>query len=156
MVAPLHLLFGDRPSRGAHAGLLFRPSVGDSLMPELHVELRELLASWEPHDVRLKLSVTRSFALALDRVCADLRLTKSLVLREAVRRGLPALVNDVVYLRSQGYRSPAHLAGRLALTGRRGPKGEGLVSARWSERPGDDAPAPVPEPVVPDPLVDED
>ena len=114
--------------------------------------LADLLAAWEPHDVRLKLSVTRSFAVALERVCADLRVSKSLVLREAVRRGLPALVNDVVYLRSQGYRSGAHLSGRLALTGRRGPKGEGSVSARWSERPGDVSP----EPVVPDPLVDED
>ena len=75
------------------------------------VPLADLLAAWEPHDVRLKLSVTRSFAVALERVCADLRLSKSLVLREAVRRGLPALVNDVVYLRSQGYRSGAHLAG---------------------------------------------
>ena len=116
------------------------------------VDLEELLALWEPHDVRLKLSVTRSFALALDRVCADLKLSRSLVLREAVRRGLPALVHDVVYLRSQGYRSGAHLSGRLALTGRRGPKGEGSVSARWSERPGDVSP----EPVVPDPVVDED
>ena len=104
------------------------------------VPLAELLASWEPHDVRLKLSVTRSFALALERVCADQRLSKSLVLREAVRRGLPALVNDITYLRSQGYRSGAHLSGRLALTGRRGPKGEGSVSARWSERPGDVSP----------------
>ena len=116
------------------------------------VSLADLLASWEPHDVRLKLSVTRSFALALERVCADLRLSKSLVLREAVRRGLPALVNDVTYLRSQGYRSSAHLAGQLALTGRRGPKGEGSVSARWSERPGDV----LAEPVVPEPVVDEE
>ena len=38
------------------------------------------------------------------------------------------------------------------MTGRRGPKGEGSVSARWSERPGDVSP----EPVVPDPLVDEE
>ena len=98
------------------------------------------------------MSVTRSFALALERVCADLRLSKSLVLREAVRRGLPALVNDITYLRSQGYRSSAHLAGRLALTGRRGPKGEGSVSARWSEQPGDV----LEEPVVPGPVVDEE
>ena len=116
------------------------------------VDLSELLASWEPHDVRLKLSVTRSFAIALEQVCAELRLSKSLVLREAVRRGLPALVNDVTYLRSQGYRSAAHLAGRLALTGRRGPKGEGAVAARWSERPGDV----VTGPVVAPPLVDEE
>ena len=116
------------------------------------VDLKELLAAWEPHEVRLKLSVTRSYALALERVCADLRVSKSLLLREAVRRGLPALVNDIAYLRSQGYRSSAHLAGRLAYAGRRGPKGEGSVSARWSERPGD-----VPEePVVPVPVVDED
>ena len=95
---------------------------------------------------------TRSFALALEEVCADLRLSKSLVLREAVRRGLPALVNDVVYLRSQGYRSGAHLTGRFALTGRRGPKGEGAVAARWSERPGDVST----EPVIAPPLVEED
>ena len=116
------------------------------------MDLEDLLASWEPHDVRLKLSVTRSFAIALEQVCADLRLSKSLVLREAVRRGLPALVNDVLYLRSQGYRSGAHLTGRLALTGRRGPKGEGAVAARWSERPGD-VPA---EPVIAPPLVEDD
>ena len=116
------------------------------------MDIKDLLAAWEPHSVRLKFSATRSFALALDQVCADLRLAKSLVLREAVRRGLPALVNDIEYLRSQGFRSSAHLAGRLALTGRRGPKGEGSVSARWSERPGDV----VVEPVVPVPVVDED
>lgn len=115
-------------------------------------ELAALRMSWEPLDTKLKLSVTRSFALALDEVCADLRLSKSLVLREAVRRGLPALVNDIAYLRSEGYRSPAHLAGRLALTGRRGPQGEGVVTARWSERPGDV----LQEPVVPGPVVDED
>ena len=118
----------------------------------LLMDTDEPLASWEPHDHRLKLSVTRSFALALDQVCLDLRLSKSLVLREAVRRGLPALVNDIAYLRSQGFRSAAHLAGRLALTGRRGPKGEGAVSVRWSERPGDV----LEEPAIPDPLVDED
>ncbi len=87
------------------------------------VDLEELLALWEPHDVRLKLSVTRSFALALDRVCADLKLSRSLVLREAVRRGLPALVNDVVYLRSQGYRSGAHLSGTLGFDWEAWPEG---------------------------------
>ena len=68
----------------------------------MSVDLADLLAAWEPHDVRLKLSVTRSFAVALERVCVDLRLSKSLVLREAVRRGLPALVNDVGLLAVSG------------------------------------------------------
>ena len=91
----------------------------------MSVDLEDLLAAWEPHDVRLKLSVTRSFAVALDRVCADLRLSKSLVLREAVRRGLPALVNDVVYLRSQGV--PVGCASRGAL---------GVDWAAWTEGGG--------------------
>ena len=55
----------------------------------------------------LKLSVTRSIRA---RVGSGLRwifgCRSRSCLREAVRRGLPALVNDVVYLRSQGYRSP--------------------------------------------------
>ena len=113
---------------------------------DVDVDLAEILAKWEPHDVRLKLSVTRSFAIALEQVCADLRLSKSLVLREAVRRGLPALVNDVVYLRSQGYRSGAHLTGRLALTGKAWTKGRGRSrpagrSARATCRRSGDAPA---------------
>ena len=56
------------------------------------VKQREVDPSWEPNDITLTLYVTRSFGLALDQVAAKLRLSKSLLLREAVRRGLPELV----------------------------------------------------------------
>ena len=107
---------------------------------------------WVPLEVVLKFKVGREFALAVDQLAAELRLTKSAVLRESVRRGLPALINDVRILRQEGYTNPAHVAGRLALSGRRGDKGEGPVSARWLKTPGD-----VPtEPVVPAPEMDPD
>lgn len=101
----------------------------------------------------VKFSAPREFSIALDQVCADLRLSKSLVLREAVRRGLPALVNDVRFLRASGFRSSATLAGELALHGRRGDRDESVVSARWLETPDS---RPVAEPVIPCPEVDED
>ena len=107
---------------------------------------------WEPHDVTLRVYVTRRFSLALERVAADLRLSKSLLVREAVRRGLPALVNDVQYLRSQGYRPSAHLAGSSAASARRGSFSDPGVSARWSKLPGDFSE----EPRVPPPVVDDD
>ena len=92
---------------------------------------------WQPNSVVLKVYVTRNYAVAVDRVAAELRLSKSLLLREAVRRGLPALVNDVALLRSKGFRPAAHLEGMVAGSGRRGVVGEGTVSARWSKVPGD-------------------
>ena len=77
----------------------------------------------EPHSVVLKVYVTRTYAAAVDRVAAELRLSKSLLLREAVRRGLPALVNDVALLRSKGFRPAAHLEGMVA--------GSGTSRCRW-------------------------
>ena len=100
------------------------------------VKQREVDPSWEPNDITLTLYVTRSFGLALDQVAAKLRLSKSLLLREAVRRGLPELVNDVEHLRGLGFRPAAHLAGLVARRGRRGAVGEGAVTARWSKVPG--------------------
>ena len=113
---------------------------------------REVDPDWEPNSVLLKLYVTQSYALGVESVAADLRLSKSLLLREAVRRGLPALVNDVALLRSRGFRPAAHLAGMAAVSGRRGGSGEGAVTARWSKVPGSVAD----EAVVPAPVVDED
>ena len=87
--------------------------------------------------ILLKVYVPRSYAIAVDQVAAELRLSKSLLLREAVRRGLPALVNDVALLRSQGFRPAAHLAGMPAAYGRRGSVGGEPEVARWSKVPGD-------------------
>ncbi len=101
------------------------------------VKQREVDPSWEPNDITLTVYVTRSFGLALDQVAAKLRLSKSLLLREAVRRGLPELVEDVEHLRGLGFRPAAHLAGLVARRGRRGAVGEGAVTARWSKVPGD-------------------
>lgn len=107
---------------------------------------------WEPLDVKVVFRATRAFSLAVDELAAELRLTRSLLLREAVRRGLPALVNDVRLLRAEGFKSPAHLAGSLAVSGRRGSVGEGVVTARWLNVPG-----PVgEEPEIPVPVAEDD
>ena len=90
---------------------------------------------WEPNDVLVKLYVTRSVAAALDRFAEDLKLSKSLLVREALRRGLPALVNDVRYLEANGYQPSTHLAG-MGTTGQvRGVRGEGTAGARWAVTP---------------------
>ena len=107
---------------------------------------------WEPYSVQLRVSVTRSYALALERFSSELRLSKSMLIREAVRRGLPALVNDVRALRAAGYRPSTHLAGYVAYSPRRGPAGEGVAGPRWSKVPGRPAVEPEPAP----PLVDDD
>ena len=113
---------------------------------------RDLDPDWEPNSVVLKVYVTRRYAAAVEQAAAQLRLSKSLLLRESVRRGLPALVNDVSVLRAKGFRPEAHLAGALAGTGRRGVDGEGVVTARWSKVPGDF----VEEPEIPAVVLDGD
>lgn len=74
----------------------------------------------EPFDFKLRLNVTRSMSFALDTLAAELRLSKSMLVREALRRGLPAVVADVQHLRSLGFRPSRHLAGMLARAPRRG------------------------------------
>ena len=107
---------------------------------------------WEPLDITVKVRVTRTMSLALDLAASELRLSKSMLIRESLRRGFAPLVDDVRFLRRAGYRPSAHLAGMTAMTPRRGESGEGVVSARWSKVPADF----VEEPVVPEPEVDSD
>ena len=83
----------------------------------------------------LKVYVTRSFSLALERLAADAGLSKSLVVRESVRRGLPALLNDVRWLERQGYRPASHLEQVAAAGAVRGSRREGVVAARWLKTP---------------------
>ena len=91
--------------------------------------------SWEPNDVLLKVYVTRAFLAALDQFAADLKLSKSVCAREALRRGVPALVNDVRVLHSEGYRPSTHLTGAVSAGPVRGRRGEGVIGARWAKRP---------------------
>ena len=101
------------------------PLVPDRLSPD-----------WEPQDVQLHLRVTRSFAAALAAYAEELGLSQSLFMREAIRRGLPALVNDVRFLRSKGYRPAAYLEGVAS-----GPGGSGdgmrRSAPQWVSVPGD-------------------
>ena len=107
----------------------------------------------EPFDFRLRVNVSRSMSLDLDTLAAELRLSKSMLVREALRRGLPALVTDVEHLRALGFRPSRHLAGVVASTSRRGAARDSAVAMRWSRRPGGVTRE---EPVVPPPVEDED
>ena len=86
--------------------------------------------SWEPSDVVVKFYVPRSFAAALDSFASELDLSKSLFVREAVRRGVPLLVHDVRELLDAGLKPSTHIAGaaRGGRHGTRGALGEGVVS----------------------------
>ena len=92
--------------------------------------------SWEPNEVLLKVYVSRAFLAALDQFSADLKLSKSVFAREAIRRGVPALVNDIGLLESEGYRPSTHLTGALSAGPVRGRRGEGVIGARWAKTPG--------------------
>ena len=91
--------------------------------------------SWEPNDALVKVYVTRAFAAALDDFARELKLSRSLLVREAVRRGLPALVNDIRFLESEGYRSSTHLAGLASSGAQRGRLVAASTSLRWSKTP---------------------
>ena len=107
---------------------------------------------WQPRDHLLKFRVSRDYALAVDQMAASLKVSRAMLLRESVRRGLPALVEDIAYLRSQGFTDASSLEGSLATSGRRGAQGAGPAVMRWSKRPG-----PVPrEPDIPIPELDPD
>ena len=108
---------------------------------------------WGSHRFVLRTYVSRSMSIDLDRLAAELRLSRSLLVREAIRRGLPDLVADVRALRARGLRPDRHLARSAGPAGSRGGHGDGPVSARWSMVPGRKV---TDEPVIPDPLVDED
>ena len=90
---------------------------------------------WEPNEALVKVYVTRTFADALDEFARELRLSRSLLVREAVRRGLPALVNDIRFLESKGYTPSTRLAGVAAAGDRRGRVVSTSTSLRWSKTP---------------------
>lgn len=108
---------------------------------------------WGSYGFVLRTYVSRSMSVDLDRLAAELRLSKSFLVREALRRGLPSLVADVRSLRARGLRPDRHLERAAGPAGSRGVRGDGPVSARWSivsgRKVGD-------EPVIPGPPVDED
>ena len=108
--------------------------------------------TWEALDRSMSFKATASFALAVERAAARHRVAVSVLLREAVRRGLPALVNDIEILRGRGFVSPAAIARRLGEGLPRSPSGEGVVSARWTKLPGGSPE----EPPLPEPEVDRD
>ena len=91
--------------------------------------------TWEPNEALVKVYVTRTFAAALDDFARELHLSRSLLVREAVRRGLPALVNDIRFLESMGYRPSTHLGGLAAAGDRRGRVVSTSTSLRWSNTP---------------------
>lgn len=91
--------------------------------------------AWEPNEVSLKVYVTRALYEALDQFSADLKISKSVFAREAIRRGVPALVNDIRRLESQGYRPSTHLTGEVSAGPSRGPQGEGVLGVRWAKKP---------------------
>ena len=82
-------------------------------LPDLLAEAESEAAgsAWEAASERLVMYATPSFVEAVDRVVKTMPMTRSVVLREAIGRGLPSLVNDVARLTALGFRPTA---GRLA------------------------------------------
>lgn len=94
-------------------------------------------ADWEPYAFPIKFRVTRTFSLALDTIAAELHASHAVLLREAVRRGLPSVVQDIRRLRAAGYVSTTHVARELASAARVMSEGEGVVVSRWSRSAAD-------------------
>ena len=97
---------------------------------------------WEPYSALVKLYVTPTQRHDLDQLVAELRVSRSWLLRHAVSFGLPQAVDDLRQRRRAGLRPvpPAARrgAGRAPVAPSRGPRGRGLVGEVWrSDEPGE-------------------
>ena len=91
--------------------------------------------NWEPSDVLVKVYVSRSVSTAINGFADALDLSRSLLVREALRRGLPAVVNDVRFLQGIGYQPSTHLAGMVLEGSRRGSRAVPSSVPRWAVTP---------------------
>ena len=88
---------------------------------------------WEPVAEVVKVRFTATQLHTLDRLVSELRVSRAWLLRMAVHRGLPALVDDL-RRRRLGLRPATTHSRRTTKGPRRGPRGGASVEGAWTSR----------------------
>ena len=89
---------------------------------------------WEPLCYVVKVRFTATQLHMLDQLVSELRVSRAWLLRMAVHRGLPALVDDLRRRRRLGLRPAAPHSRRTTKGPRRGPRGGASVEGAWTSR----------------------
>ena len=105
----------------------------------------------EPYDRLVKIYVTASQRHDLDQLVAELRVSRSALIRRAIEAGLPRVVTDARGARREGARPEARRSVSPAPV-RHGPRSDGPVAEVWRTP----APGEAPEPPLDYPLPDLD
>ena len=104
---------------------------------------------WEPlaHVVKVRFTATQLHTL--DELVSELRVSRAWLLRMAINRGLPAVVDDLRRRRRLGLRPATAHSRRTTRGPRRGPRGGASVEGAWISR--DDVPIDEPRLEYPEP-----
>ena len=89
---------------------------------------------WEPVAEVVKVRFTATQLHTLDQLVSELRVSRAWLLRMAVHRGLPALVDDLRRRRRLGLRPATPHSRRTTKGPRRGPRGGASVEGAWTSR----------------------
>ena len=89
---------------------------------------------WEPVAEVVKVRFTATQLHTLDQLVSELRVSRAWLLRMAVHRGLPALVDDLRRRRRLGLRPATPHSRRTTKGPRRGPRGGVSVEGAWTSQ----------------------
>ena len=89
----------------------------------------------QPLDLTLKVAVSRRQLRDLDNIAQEFGMSRSWVVREALRIGVPAAAGRLRSLRKAGFRPSGQALSPRAAGPRRGPRSDGPREDRWVHRP---------------------
>ena len=89
----------------------------------------------EPLDRTLKVNVSRRQLRDLDLIAQEFGMSRSWIVREALRIGVPAAIGRLRWLREAGFRASGQAISPRAAWPRRGPRSDGPREDRWVHRP---------------------
>ena len=89
----------------------------------------------EPLDRTIKVNVSRRQLRDLDRIAQQLGMSRSWLVRETLRIGLPAAIGRLESLWEAGFRPRGQVDSPHAAAPRRGPRSDGPREDRWVHRP---------------------
>ena len=89
----------------------------------------------EPLDRTVKVRVSTRELRDLDLIAQRFGMSRSWVVREALRIGVPAAIGRLQWLREAGFRPSGQAISPRAAGPRRGPRSDGPREDRWVHRP---------------------
>ena len=89
----------------------------------------------EPLDRTIKVNVSSRQLRDLDRIAQQFGISRSWLLREALRIGIPAAFGQLRSRREAGFRPRGQVDSPHAAAPRRGPRSDGPREDRWVHRP---------------------